>query len=255
MWNVRMRASRLVNDLDEKSDGIKEVHISGAEGIFEENEISRAINQYLKRSLSHSRGAPDKIFFTIENVKQNPIKIPFLTITTIQCSTPQEAMELATERLLRLDIEANTIEHALSTISSNTTMRGAALIKMKSGVRADHDIERGVRVSRLGIDKEAEGRLDRKLIKLNINTTRVKEALILASKVAHHKDIIAELCVSDDPDYTTGYMASKEFGYLRIPNIKNYGDMSGGRVFFIKEDTDIPELINYLEKTPAIIGD
>ena len=49
---------------------------------------------------------------------------------------------------------------------------------------------------------------------------RVKEALMLASKAASWPDVIAEVCISDDPDYTTGYIASKELGYLRIPNIK-----------------------------------
>lgn len=254
MWNIRMRASRLTDDYDEKNDSTKEFHISGAEGIFNENEIGRAINQYLKRAISHSRGKPDKIFFTIENVKQYPIKIPFLAITTFQCDNPQEAMELIIKRLLYLGIGANAIESAFSVISSPAAMRGAALIKMKSGVRSDHDIERGIRVSRLGIERDAGRKLSRKLTKLNINTTRVKEALTLASKVACHKDVIAEICISDDPDYTTGYIASEEFGYIRITNIKSHGDMRGGRVFFIKEDADVLELINYLEKTPAIIA-
>lgn len=254
MWNIRMRASRLTDIRDEKNDETKDIHISGAEGIFEENEIGRTISQYLKRALGHSRGRPDKIFFTIENFRQHPIKIPFLNITTIQCSTPQEAMELITKRLVELGIGVNAIKSAFKVINSNAAMRGAALIKMNSAVRADHDIERGIRVSRLGIDKEAAVRLGRKLTKLSINTTRVKEALTLASKVAYHKDIIAEICISDDPDYTTGYIASKAFGYIRITNIKSHGDMRGGRIFFIKEDTDVSELINYLEKTPVIIA-
>ena len=44
---------------------------------------------------------------------------------------------------------------------------------------------------------------------MRINTTTVKEALILASKL-HHAHIIAEVCISDDPDYTTGYFASEK---------------------------------------------
>ncbi len=254
MWNIRMRASKLANGHDEKTDRTKDIHISGAEGIFSENEIGRAINQYLKRAFAHSRGRPDKIFFTIEDVKQLPMKVPILTVTTIQCSTKQEAMELTTKRLLELGIEANAIKSAFKIINSDFAIRGAALIKMKSGIRSDHDIERGIRVSRLGIEGDAGRKLSRKLTKLNINTTRVKEALTLASKVAYHKDVIAEICISDDPDYTTGYIASKEFGYIRITNIKSHGDMRGGRVFFIKEDTDVSGLINYLEKTPVIIA-
>jgi 6-carboxyhexanoate--CoA ligase len=71
--------------------------------------------------------------------------------------------------------------------------------------------------------------------------------------VASCRDIIAEICISDDPDYTTGYIASKKFGYLRIPNIKNYGEMHGGRVFFVRENADADRLIEFLEKTPVVI--
>lgn len=84
--------------------------------------------------------------------------------------------------------------------------------------------------------------------------TTIKEAVILASKVASCQSVIAEVCISDDPDYTTGYIASKRFGYLRIPNIKKYGEMHGGRVMFIKENTEIEDLIGYLEKRPILIN-
>lgn len=249
-----MRASGLASDYDGEKEVIKEVHISGAEGIFEENEISRAVNRYLKRAMSHSRGQPDKIFITVERFRQHPVKIPPLTIATLACETPLEARGLIIKRLHSLGISNDAIIQAFSIICSPSAMRGAAIIKMHTGDRSDPDIARGVRVSRLGIDKNESAKLSRKLAKIKINTLRVKEALILASKVAHHKDIIAEVCISDDPGYTTGYLASKEFGYLRIPNIKNHGDMNGGRIFFIEEDADVPGLINYLEKTPVIIG-
>jgi len=92
------------------------------------------------------------------------------------------------------------------------------------------------------------------LSKMRVDTTTVKEALILASKVASHPDVTAEICISDDPDYTTGYIASKQLGYLRIPNIKRRGEKHGGRVFIVKESADIDRLTNYLEKTPVIVS-
>lgn len=105
----------------------------------------------------------------------------------------------------------------------------------------------------MGIGKTAGKMLAQKLSKLRINTTTVKEALILASKVASCQDIIAEVCVSDDPDYTTGYFASGKEGYLRLANIKKSGEMHGGRVFFMKENADIAMVIQYLEGIPVII--
>ncbi len=250
MWNIRMRASKLSDDHKEA----KEIHISGAEGIYEEKKISTAILRYLRKAMSHSRGQPDKIFLTIERFKRQPLTVPLLEISSLPCNSPEEARMLITKRLYTLGISNEAIKKAFDILYCASSMRGAALIRMKSGVRAEPDTLRGVRASRLGIDNQSRRRLSMKLLKLGINTERVKEALILASKVAYHKDIIAELCISDNPDYTTGYTASKEFGYMRISNIKNQGHMSGGRVFFIKENSDISSIIKYLEKTPVLVS-
>ncbi len=248
-----MRASKSNNGNQINNDESIQIHISGAEGIYDDNEINKVVKEYIKRAMNHSRGKPDKIFLTIESLKQSPFEISLLSLSTVSCNSPEEAREFIISKLQPLGIAKDIIENAFRIINSPITMRGASLIKTESGIPCEPDTVRGVRVSRLGIDKESQKRLSRKLAKLNINTTRVKEALTIASKVAYHKSVVAEICVSDDPDYTTGYIASKELGYIRITNIKRLGDMNGGRVFFIREDTDINELINYLEKTPVII--
>ncbi len=72
--------------------------------------------------------------------------------------------------------------------------------------------------------------------------------------MASHTDIISELCVSDNPDYTTGYVASKSLGYVRIPHIKDRSSMYGGRVFFVKDSVDLNLLKRYLEERPVIIN-
>ena len=95
--------------------------------------------------------------------------------------------------------------------------------------------------------------MSKKLKSLGLNNTTVKEALLLASKVASCRDILAEICVSDDPDYTTGYIASRKFGYLRILNIKKTGSMCGGRVFFVREGADPGKVISYLQNKPVVL--
>jgi len=90
--------------------------------------------------------------------------------------------------------------------------------------------------------------------KYRINTETVKEAIILSSKLISCKQVIAELCVSDDPDYTTGYVASKKYGYVRIPHIKPKGIRRGGRAFFVHEVIKTEDMIEYLERMPVIIG-
>jgi len=253
MWNIRMRASRLLNDLQDKKEDLKELHISGAEGIYEEDEINSTINSYLKRAISHSRGKPDKIFFTLEKVGDDLTKVPVLPLTTLESSSPEQARRLIIEKLSRLGISESAIYVAFEILYSLDVMRGAALIGMTTGRRFEPDKSRGIRVSRLGIDKKSRKKLNNKLARLGINTDRVKEALILASKVAYHEDIIAELCVSDDPEYTIGYIATSGNGYLRIPNIKVHGSMNGGRVFFIREESNVSSLIEYLQKIPVLV--
>jgi len=259
MWSIRMRASKKSGVRDQGS-GVRqrqrEIHISGAEGIYDESEIRKACESYIKRALTHSRGKPDEIIITIEKIRQKPKTISLLPVATLKCSSPEKAREIITQKLKSLDISKKAIDKGFAVLNSKKTMRGASLILLKSGRRIEPDKERGVRVSRMGIEKSAEKKLSEKLSGAKINTTRlrrVKEALVLASKAASCRDIIAEVCISDDPDYTTGYIASKESGYLRIPNIKREKEMHGGRVFFIRETADIAGLISYLEKKPVIV--
>jgi 6-carboxyhexanoate--CoA ligase len=133
-------------------------------------------------------------------------------------------------------------------------MRGACVITAKKSKRLEPDKKRGIRVSRLGITNSAFKELSSKLSKYKIDNEIVQEALILASKVLSCKHVIAELCMSDDPDYTTGYVASRDFGYVRIPHIKKQGSKSGGRVFFVKEGIDIGNIMEYLERKPVVVN-
>ena len=79
----------------------------------------------------------------------------------------------------------------------------------------------------------------------------VREAVVLATKVVSHQDVTAELCWSDDPEYVTGYVANKT-GYHRITKLKEYGSFIGGRVFFVKPDAAIEEVIDYLQNQPVL---
>jgi 6-carboxyhexanoate--CoA ligase len=230
-----------------------EIHISGAEGIYEEAEILKIVKEYTERALNHPKGKPDKIVITIEEIKQKPTRVSLLPIITLKCNCPREAKKIIFQVLSDIGISKKGINNSLRVLTSPKSMRGAALILQESGLRVEPDRERGVRASRFGIEKNAEKALVKKLSKMKIDTVTVKEALALASKVASSPDIIAEICISDDPDYTTGYIASKQSGYLRIPHIKNYGERHGGRVFFVKENANIKKVINYLEKVPVIL--
>ena len=231
------------------------IHISGAEGLYVKSEIPRVIGEYLQRAFSHPRGKPGDIVLTVEKVEAHPGKALLLPVTSLECGSPDEARSVLSGTLSELGISKRAVATALRLLRAKKTMRGASLVLVKSGCRVEPDKARGVRVSRLGIEKETARRLARRLSKSSINTATVREALILASKVASHPEVVAELCISDDPFYTTGYVASGGAGYLRLPNIKRRGEMYGGRVFFIREGADIGKLIHYLERTSILVSD
>ena len=252
-----MRASKKVKSQKSriKSQDSKhaEIHISGAEGLYETSEIQKVVRRYVERALSHSRGQADRITITIEDIKQKPQTITALPVVTIENATPKEGGKMARQLLQASNISKAAIDKAFGLIKK-TGMRGAALFTAEKGERLEPHRGRGIRVSRLGINKSALKHLSSRLSRYGINTETVQEALILASKVLSFKHVIAELCISDDPDYTTGYVATRKFGYVRIPHIKNKGSRSGGRAFFVREGIDVEDVATYLEKRPVMVG-
>lgn len=232
---------------------LKEIHISGAEGLYFKSEINTIVNRYIERALNHPKGMADKIVLTIENIEQKPYSIRSLPVSTVYSRTPFEGEKIIEKITQMLGISKMAFQVAIKIIKEGN-MRGATLISAEKAKRLEPDFERGIRVSRLGITNSASKKLSAELSRYSINTETVKEAIILASKVSSYKGIIAELCISDDPDYTTGYLASQRYGYVRIPHIKKRGSRTGGRAFFIKEGVNIEKVTRYLEETPVIIN-
>ena len=247
--SIRMRASKKCRKRNAESE---EIHISGAEGLYETSEILGIVKKYTERALEHPKEEADRIVITIEDIRHSPKRISSLPVSTVTCNTPVEGRKIIKKLLHSIGVSNKAVNTALSILRKGA-MRGAAIITAESGLRLEPDRERGVRASRLGISKSALKRLGAGLSRCGINTDIVREAVILASKVAASREVIAELCMSDDPDYTTGYVASQRFGYVRIPNIKSAANRSGGRAFFIREAADVEKIIDYLERTPVII--
>lgn len=241
-FSIRMRASK---------GGI---HISGAEGIYGKKDIIEIVQEYTDRALSHVKGRPDEIHLTIEEIKEEPIRISSLPLCTLNTRSPESAKNASVKILSSIGITERAVEEAFKSISLGITMTGAMLMDV-DGMRLEPDLLRGVRVTRMGITEKADLILSRRLSKLGINPgiiRTVKEALILSSKVYSHPMVLGELCISDDPNYTTGYIASRAYGYIRLPRIKKRGIPYGGRVFFVSGG-ELKGLIEYLQKTPVIV--
>ena len=227
LFSVKMRASR------------GGVHISGAERIVEADRVGKVCDAMTRRALSHPKGQPDDIRVTVAAVDEDAIlRIPFLPVTQLECASPAEARELVVGMLAEHTAHA---ERAWQLLTEVRDMRGAVLLDATTGARLEADHQRGVRVTNM--DAASHSDTDGK--------ARVSEALVLASKVAHHPAVLAEVCISDDPDYTTGYLATSGRGYVRIPNMKPAGSPIGGRVFVVTEPGD---LVDYLERTPVVVG-
>ena len=134
-------------------------------------------------------------------------------------------------------------------------MHGAMLIDKDSGERIDDKGIKGVRVT--GIASADIAKYRKSLKNDGSEGLHLEEALILASKIASCKGIVAELCWSDDPSYVIGYVGTND-KYERIPILKDEGNPVGGRVFFVdanqlNDDYTLDDLIDYLEKQVVLI--
>ncbi len=246
LYSVRMRAAQ---GGAHESGGR---HISGAERLVSYRQIAATADSMLERAFSHSRGRPDFINIRIEAIDDAQLTtVPLLPVTQAACQTIEAGRNTARAALARAGIAPAAVEQAFaSLLALNDGMRGALLLCLTTGRRIDHSGTRGIRVSCMDI---ADPHLFELWLRENrLTNIHVREALVLSAKVASAPDIMAELCWSDDPEYTTGYVASKN-GYLRIPHLKPLGSPLGGRVFFVRPDCNLEELIHYLEQKPVLV--
>ncbi|TCK06203.1 6-carboxyhexanoate--CoA ligase [Phorcysia thermohydrogeniphila] len=241
LYSVKMRSSAAGH------------HISGAERIVREEEIEKVAGELVRRALNHSKGKPDFINLKVELLSEEPLRLTLLPVIEVTGNYSAERVlkELFSLSPIPVELGLRVYRELLSgPAPDGKTMRGAMIVEVPSGKRLEPDKFRGVRASYLDITKEAE----RKLRELTGErfTENFKEALTLSTKILNYPAVLGELCVSDDPDYTTGYLSLKGVGYIRIKNIKEAGSPLGGRAIFVRESTSLDELIRYLEKIPVL---
>lgn len=228
-------------------------HISGAERILSEDKIEQTIIAMLHRAQEHQRGTADFVSLKVESVK--PAEILYrslLPLSSCQANTAEAGRATAVLELIKAGVSAAAAAAGIAQITSlHDSMRGAMLLDAVSGIRMDALGNRGVRVSKMDCDNA--GLYEAGLLEKGLCGEHVREALVLASKVASAAGVVAELCWSDDPEYVTGYVASSKFGYRRIPVMKEQGNPIGGRVFFTEPGTDIQKLIAYLQDQVVLI--
>ena len=233
LFSLKMRASQ------------EGSHISGAEKILPKEALPANMELLLERAMHHSKGEPDSIRFKVDAVADGDIvRLDALPVTNAMDDS-RDAAYLRMKRLL-LESGVARADEIISILRNVKGMRGAVLLDADTLERLEPDHERGVRATLM----DAEGGNAARSAEKN----HFAEAIVLATKVANAPGIVAELCVSDDPYYVIGYIASKSLGYVRLSPLKQKGSPDGGRIFLYRGPREkVVETIGFLERTPVLV--
>jgi 6-carboxyhexanoate--CoA ligase len=236
LLSVRMRAS------------LEGRHVSGAERIVSEDKLERTVMELLGRPSRF-----DRMVITVETLGEVEYLDTSLPVTTRTFETLEEARAFALSMLVRSGVPEEVARKALRLLSegpspSGGVMRGAVLMDVETGERLEPDRERGIRTVR--VDWEDRERIAGEVLRRGL-TLRTLDALVIATKNVHC-GAVAELCWSDDPEYITGYVASRKIGYVRIHPLKEKGNPLGGRVYFIKRE-DAERFMECAERRALIV--
>jgi len=250
LYSLRMHASRGGE------------HLSGAEELATEPHLETLAAALVRRALHHPRGAAESIRITVEAVDAGRIRRGALPdLRTVSVDDYRQGRKAAAILLGTAGISAAAAAAAISALEkgaspTGSSMRGAMLIDAASGKRLEPDASRGVRASRMGLTSGAAALLGERLSARGLDNPHVREALVLAAKVLSVPGIAAELCWSDDPDYTAGYVAAPQLGYVRLTHLKPLGEERGGRAFLVRAGhDDINGIIEQLESSPLLIDE
>lgn len=239
LHSIKMRSSK-----DNK-------HISGAESIVDEDNLETAVSRLIKRALTHSKGKAENINIKIEKLDEE--KIIFLEplkVTTVEVENTIQGFKCVKYLLNKLGIDDEKSNKILKIFKQASCMRGAILLDINTLERLEPDKDRGIRATYMDFENSNTDRLTKE----SGQNTHFIEALALATKVINCPYIIGEICYSDDPNYTAGYISSKKYGYVRILHLKEFGDESGGRIFLYDSSLDnVQDCIDYIEKSKTII--
>ena len=251
MYSIKMRSSKG----GPHEEGGK--HISGAERVLWEDEVEEELINVYRRAITHEKGKPDFINFKIEAINEEDILYKKrLNIIQHSVNSKEEGLELAKKLLVKNGVsEKSAIKSIEALHNLKESMHGAMLIDKDSGERIDNNGIKGIRVT--GIASADVTKYKESLKNDGREGLHLEEALILASKIASCKGIVAELCWSDDPSYVIGYVGTNDT-YERIPILKDKGDPVGGRAFFVdttqlNDDYTLDDIIDYLEKQVVLI--
>lgn len=221
-------------------------HISGAECITSLDMLESEVSNLIKRALNHPKGSSDFINISIQKIYQNS-KIDYIKPLKISTFNSNFVPKI----LKNLGFNENKISMTIDTLLSLKNLKGALLISFDDFQKFEKDI---VRCTNMDYSMEIKPSLEKFLNENNFYKKYLRDALCLSSKICNCENVLCEICISDDKNYTTGYIGSKKFGYVRIENFKPKKHEYGGRIIFIKDKNKLKETIDYLKNQIVIIN-
>jgi 6-carboxyhexanoate--CoA ligase len=233
-------------------------HCSGAERIVGREAINQVVIELTSRAFAKTP-VPEEVVVHVDSLAGCSIgTCRALDVMNMACFCVGNARSAVVKALERCGVSASAAAGAVECLRKGPSpggavMRGAVIMDALTGERLERDRERGVRASRFDWSEEALIEIRNLLGSSGLLHFRTREALALATKISHTPGVVAELCWSDDPDYTAGYVASRKTGYLRFPELKERGDPKGGRVIFIAHRNDLDRCAEYLQFEPLLI--
>lgn len=242
IYSLKMRASKHIGSIQE--------HVSGAEKILPQQELPQQMEALLSRALHHAKGKADFINLKIEAISSENLKyIEALPVSTHEAATPADGRQFMCQIMAELGLTPDKCQKILELFQATYGMRGAMLLDVDTLERLEPDQQRGIRATymdSIATKGEAKAICDGK--------NHFQEALVLASKVLSAPNIIGELCMSDDPDYITGYIATRDKGYIRITQLKEMGCPDGGRIFLYRgPKSQVEDCIQYLQEQRVLV--
>lgn len=242
IYSLKMRASKHTGSIQE--------HVSGAEKILPQQELPQQMEALLSRALHHAKGKADFINLKIEAISSENLQyIEALSVSTHEAANPAEGRQFMCQIMTELGLTPDKCQKILELFQATYGMRGAMLLDVDTLERLEPDQQRGIRATymdSIAPKGEAKAICDGK--------NHFQEALVLASKVLSAPNIIGELCMSDDPDYITGYIATRDKGYIRITQLKEMGCPDGGRIFLYRgPKSQVEDCIKYLQEQRVLV--
>ncbi|EGQ6018545.1 hypothetical protein IU970_004207 [Salmonella enterica subsp. enterica serovar Sandiego] len=245
MFSIKMRASKAKK------------HISGTEHLVDEKDVESSVQKSVSRAIHHSRGCPDEINIKLERIdKSQIIDIPSLSLITVKSANDTIGKKIIKKTLINKIPEItqfNFLEQYLYTDSHY--IKGAKFFDINDVNYIHSHQQEDVRVTNLDLSVDVINGLKDKIEQYEPFNFKTADGLAIASKVCFCHGVLAEICMSDDPNYQGGYIAFPDIGYIRINKMKPLGSTTGGRIIIIdSRKAEIIAIKEFLEKTITLIS-